>query len=306
MTTQIAICVGTCRRPEGLRELLASLCRIERRRSWQLELRVVENDDRPRAQALVETIALVFPGAVRYALERERNVARVRNRAVDMGPADLVAFVDDDEVVDPRWLVELVETYETQRADAVFGPVRRTLPEQAPDWIRRGGFFHGEEPAGELPWQAARTGNALVDGRWFYAEGFRFDVDYGRSGGEDAHLFARLQQAGARLVANPLAVVAEPVEPNRLAFGWLWRRTWRSAETYHRITHELPDPPSPALQAVKRLARAGWLGLRGLPGAVRGRPEGVAAAALSVALAGGGLRAWLRPVRVESLPQYGS
>jgi succinoglycan biosynthesis protein ExoM len=179
------------------------------------------------------------------------------------------------------------------------------LPQQAPDWIRRGGFFSSNETEGPLPWQAARTGNALVAGRWFYSNGYRFDEDFGRSGGEDSHLFARLQQAGAELAAAPQAVVAEPVEPERLAFGWLWKRTWRSAETYHRITRELQNAAPPGLQATKRLARAAWLSLLALPALARGRPEGLATAALVMALAGGGLRAWILPARLDSLPNYG-
>jgi glycosyltransferase involved in cell wall biosynthesis len=47
-----------------------------------------------------------------------------RNACLDAATAPLVAFIDDDQVASPEWLVALVGTLESSNADVVLGPVQ--------------------------------------------------------------------------------------------------------------------------------------------------------------------------------------
>jgi succinoglycan biosynthesis protein ExoM len=225
---------------------------------------------------------------------------------VNLGPADLVAFVDDDETVASDWLRELVDTRERLDAAAVFGPVERLLPPDAPRWLQRSGFLKDGPREVEMSWERARTGNALVDGAWFYEHGLRFDSDFGRSGGEDAHLFGRIQALGGRLVSAPSAWVQEVCPPERARFGWLWWRAWNCGEIYERLCRVFPSRRPPVARFLGRLGRSALFAALGLGPLLVGRPEAFLGSLLGIALAIGGAREWLRPRNVNSLPTYGT
>lgn len=305
MTRTLAVCVATCRRPAGLARLLECLRRQEPAAGVAYELRIADNDPGASARGLVERLASGFPWPVSYVHEPEPNVARARNASLAAGPpVDLVAFVDDDEEAAPDWLRRLVEALDAGY-DAVFGPVERRLPRGTPGWIARGDFFRLAAPEGEVDWRGARTGNALVRGAWLYERGLRFDESFGRSGGEDAHLFARLGAAGARLGSAPAARVAEAVEPERVALRYLVRRGWRQGIAYSRVRGALPAVARhPLLSTLRRTSEGGLHLARAALG--RGERRVEAARGLArLALAGGGLAGWLTPgLSTDSLGAY--
>ena len=294
----VAICVGTCGRERLLLGLLQSLGELWVPDGWTAELRLVDNrPERPVSEA-AQAAARAFPGSVHLLVEPARNVAAVRNRAVDLGPADLVAFVDDDEQVEPGWLEELWAALERQEADAVVGPVRRRLPAGAPGWLRAAARDATPAREGPLDWRQARTGNALIRGGWFYQRGFRFDEAFGRSGGEDTDLFGRLERAGARLGSAPRAIVQESWEGERLTLAWNCRRRWHSAITYHRLASRLEPGYGPGPATLRRAARvAGGVALGLATGVLPWGRRRLGLAALDAAALAGGVQAWLAPPR---------
>lgn len=300
----LAVCVATFRRPEGLRRLLASLARQRLPASLRVEVRVVDNDPEASAKAVVDEEALGFPLGLSYVHEPIPNVAQARNAAIDVAPADLLAFVDDDEVAAADWLERLVHALDENHADAVFGTVERAVID-GPRWIRRGDFFASARPEGPLNWLGARTGNALVRGSWFYARDLRFDVGFGLTGGEDADLFARLERAGAVLYGEPAAQVTEIVEAKRLGLNYLTRRAWRQGLTIERVRQRQGLGHHPLTSLAYRVLGGSANLVRGLPAALRGRPERSARGVVRLALAGGGVAGWLaREAAVNSVGSY--
>lgn len=296
MKRTLAVCVATCRRPAGLSRLLECLALQQPVEGVRYELRIADNDPAASARELVQSALAGFPWTIRYVHEPVPNVARARNATLSVGPpVDLVAFVDDDEEAAPDWLRRLVEALDSGDYDAVFGPVERRLPAETPGWIARGDFFRLAAPQGDVDWRGARTGNALVRGAWLYARGFRFDESFGRSGGEDAHLFARLGEAGARMGSAPAARVAEEVEPDRLALRYLVRRGWRQGIAYSRVRGALPAVAHhPALSTLRRASEGSLHLARAAVGLGERRVEAARGLA-RLALAGGGLAGWLAP-----------
>ena len=128
------------------RDLIVSTHRRARKERWDVtddaslmeqmghEVRIVDNDASGSAKSTVEQFSDLAP---RYAIEPERNIALARNRALEFGPADFVAFIDDDEAARPGWLTELCERIRQTGADAVFGPVHACFPAGAPQWAVR-------------------------------------------------------------------------------------------------------------------------------------------------------------------------
>lgn len=304
---RLAVCAATYKRPDCLRVLLECLAAVRVPPHTSLEFRVVDNDAARSAEAVVRELAPTLPGPCRYLSEPRANISLARNAALDLGPADLVAFVDDDERVAPDWLERLLEPMERTGADATFGPVERVLPPEAPAWLARADLFRMVRPERELTWSATSSGNVLIRGEWLFAEGLRFCEDYGRSGGEDVHLFARMQQAGAKLVGAPEAVAEEDVTPQRLRWQTIARRHWRSGINYQRVCRDVGVGRHPLVSFCGRTARGLFQCARGAvrPGP-RGRRGAISRGVLELVMAGGGVSAWLRPPESEDFGDYDS
>jgi len=290
---RLAICVATFRRALGLTRLVTSLRRQgqgPRASRFQLEVRVVDNSPEASAEGLARELGATLPFPLRYRHEPEPNIARARNAAIEIAPAEVLVFVDDDEVAASDWLERLLAGQESSGADAVFGTVERELPCACPRWIQLGGFFaSADPPSGSLTWNQTRTGNTLLLGSWCYDAGFRFDEGYGRTGGEDVQFFARLTAAGAHLRGAPAARVSETVEASRLNLRYLLRRDYRQGMTLSRIHGE--GLRHPLVSFAGRVAR----GVIGLSAVFLGRIDQSARGLTDLARAVGGLQGWLAP-----------
>jgi succinoglycan biosynthesis protein ExoM len=233
---RVAICVATYRRPISLERLLRSLAGLTYERSDRPEVTVVvvDNDRDGSAAAVVEACRQSAPGRIEYAVEAEPNIARARNQAVEIalrGEPDALAFIDDDEVADTRWLDELMAAQRAHDADVVFGPVLPRYEPAVQPWVVRGGFFEPNRYDNGTVLKIGWTGNALVRRTMFANPAFRFDPAFGTSGGEDTHFFMRLYRSGARMVWTNDARAEELVPVSRTSVRWLVLRAYRIGNT---------------------------------------------------------------------------
>ena len=117
-TTSVSVVVTTCCEPVKLERCLRPLlaCDYE-----HFEIIVVEN--RPGSASTRRMLAKSF-GAVRemrYAEEWRPGLSRARNKGVMVARGELVAFIDDDTVLDPSWMRCFVERFERDDVDCVTG-----------------------------------------------------------------------------------------------------------------------------------------------------------------------------------------
>jgi GT2 family glycosyltransferase len=180
---------------------------------------------------LVAAAGAAMPWPLHYLSEPRRGITYARNAALEKAAAlqcDFVAFIDDDEVPAPRWLVALLATQRRSGATAVLGPVQPLLPQQTPPWLVAGRFFESPPFADGADLQDAHTANVLIDLKRLRALGLAFDHRFALTGGEDTMLFRDLLDAGGRIVFAADAVVYETVPPSRARLGWLLRRWYRT------------------------------------------------------------------------------
>ena len=229
---RVAICIGTFRRRELLREGLAGLARLTFRRvaTPEIEIFVVDNDSSGSAKEICETATLPYP--VRYIVEPKRGIVHVRNRALtEAVAANFIAFLDDDEVPSEAWLDELLAAQARFGADVVSGPV---LPSYAPgiaEWVKRGGFFvRPNRPTGS-PLEFCSTNNVLMC-NGVLCRVPRFDDRFQLTGGEDTQFFLRVRRAGCKIVWSQEAIVHESVPKERATFGWILRRGYQSGNSW--------------------------------------------------------------------------
>ncbi|MGA9253598.1 MAG: glycosyltransferase, partial [Roseobacter sp.] len=127
-TLKVVVSALTRRRPEMLGSLIGSWGTMDIPDNTQIVLLIVENDDAPRSAEHVAKYGTLENGTdVTYVHEPELGIPFGRNRAakeaIAIG-ADLLAFVDDDEIVAKDWLVQLIDAYRTSEAVLIGGPLR--------------------------------------------------------------------------------------------------------------------------------------------------------------------------------------
>ncbi len=232
----LSVCIATYRRPERLALLLTDLSSQEHLPD---EIIVVDNDSAGSARAVVQAHLLNNNAApVIYDIQPERNIAKTRNRTVELAHGEWLAFVDDDERAPPAWLRQLLEAAERFHADGVLAPVEPQIPPSAPAWLRRGKFYDWPHAATgtPVPTSMLRFGNVLLRGSIVRAEPGPFDPAYGLSTGEDGDLLMRLIAKGATIIWSDDALVREPIETQRLSLRWLLRRALSGGQHFANLS----------------------------------------------------------------------
>jgi GT2 family glycosyltransferase len=220
-TPRLTVVVATHNRPESLRRCLDSLLRT---RYPGLEIVVVDNA--PADDAARELVLAHYPPTVRYLREPVPGLARAHNRGLAAAHGTLVAFTDDDTLVDPGWPRALAAAF---AADPTVGcvtglivPAELETPGQAA-LEAHGGYTKGfatrrwslDRPPAEplFPFAGGRFGSGA--NMAFRADLLHrlggFDPATGTGtparGGDDLLAFFRVLVAGAALVYSPDAVV---------------------------------------------------------------------------------------------------
>jgi glycosyltransferase involved in cell wall biosynthesis len=145
-------------------------------------------------------------------IEPRQNISEARNRALANAAADYYACIDDDEVAEQGWVLNLYRTIVGERAAGVLGPVRPSYDNPPPAWLVRGRIQERREfPTGTeiSDPKYCRTGNVLFSHALIGSQDRLFDPEYGLTGGEDVDFFRRMMKAGHRFVWCNEAVVHE-------------------------------------------------------------------------------------------------
>ena len=263
----IAVCALTYKRPQGLARLLARMRELTFTGAQPaLRMVVVDNDPEASARETCEKAAGSFPWPLCYAVEPQRGIAPARNTALDnVGDADWIAFIDDDESPRPNWLDALIRAQRDYEADVVTGPVEPILPQGAPLWIDRGAFLAGIRfPTGEVI-DHAYTNNVLFRKSILSETKLRFDTRWALMGCEDLHFFRAMALAGYKIVWTNDAVVTESVPASRATARWILQRAFRYGNSDSIVERELYRGTNPRGHPLVRAAKRIIVGVVLLP-----------------------------------------
>ena len=263
---RLVIAVLTYKRPDDLAVALPRLLAQARSAPLPAQVLVVDNDPVAGARSAVESLK---DPALLYVHEPRPGIAAARNRALRQASAaaDLLAFIDDDEVPSGRWLRQLVALQKDTGAAAVVGPVISEYEEQPDGWVAAGDFFRRRRMPTGSRLDVAATNNLLLDLHQIRSLGLEFDERFGLSGGSDT-LFARqLVQAGGVMVWCDEATVVDRVPIARLNRRWVLRRAFRSGNCHSRVLLAITPTPAGRMAVRFRLLTPG--AVRSAGGAAR-------------------------------------
>ncbi len=218
-TISVAVC--TRDRPDDMAKCLASLAAL---RVPPLEIIVVDNA--PATEATAELVKNHFP-QFRYVRENTPGLDHARNRAIVEAKGEIVAYTDDDVMVDPGWTEALGRVFaEDPAVGLVTGLIEPAELETEAQALfeRYGGFGRGcvrtylqaSQPGAPMPWNLVGAGQLgaganMAIRRSLFEEMGQFDpaLDVGTPtlGGGDHEIFFRGLRSGVICLYEPTAVV---------------------------------------------------------------------------------------------------
>ena len=238
-TPNISVVVCTFNRAAMLREALASLYDLTTNDRFTYEVLVVDNASTDATAEVIASAAKEARCPLRGVHESRKGIVHARNRGVEEARGEWIAFFDDDQLADSRWLAELHAMADQQDCRAVGGAVKLKLPagcqrELAP--MCR--MLLGESVWSDRPFRYSKrigpgAGNLMLHRSVFDEIGF-FDAAVG-SRGEDTELFLRAHAAGIEAWYVPTAIVLHVIPAERLETPFLLKLARRMGEGIGRL-----------------------------------------------------------------------
>ena len=234
----VAVCVCTCNRRDGLERLLERLAAagLESLAPDRVSLVVVDNAPNAAIAELCRSRQARLGVPLHYVEEPERGISFARNRAVETAlglGADLVAFIDDDDLPEPDWLRHLLLRQRQTGADLVFGLAIMPPGLEIPPALRQIGDFRPRSLEAVNRWglpAAAGTCNLLLCRPLLLglgAEGKVFLPELALTGGSDTELFVRAHKRGFKSAVAPASVVVTGWDARRWTVRGILRRNYR-------------------------------------------------------------------------------
>lgn len=216
----VTVAVCTRDRPDDMKLCLEAISKLD---YPNLEILVVDNA--PKTEGTKDLVDQHYP-QVCYVREPRPGLDWARNRAILEAKGEIIAYTDDDVVVDPGWVKAIAQTFaENPEVMALTGlVVPYELETEAQVLFEDyGGFGRGFEqkwyqvrPGQGLPWQwlgagQFGTGANMAFRRSVFEEIGYFDpaLDVGTptNGGGDLEMYIRVLKAGHTLVYEPRAMI---------------------------------------------------------------------------------------------------
>jgi GT2 family glycosyltransferase/SAM-dependent methyltransferase len=227
VSTSVIVC--TSRRPEQLKRCLAALQELN---PSPTEIIVVDNGpDEPGTLKVAEEFDQVI-----YLPEPVPGLSRARNRGILRSRGEILAFTDDDVLVDPHWLLWVQETLSQKTTLGMTGlvlPAELETESQVQFEFDFGGFNRGYRPInfdsiffncmlgrGVPVWRIGAGANMAFHRDAFDRVGL-FDerLGAGASGcSEDSEFWYRMLAAGLSIRYEPRAVVWHSHRRDRAPF----------------------------------------------------------------------------------------
>lgn len=255
----VAICIATFKRPHYLSDLLTSLSTIEVQ-NFRAHIVVADNDSAETARPVIQGLEHAFPFPLTYIVEEKRGIPSARNRlfreAVHL-EADFIAFVDDDQLVEPLWPSKLIHLAQEKDADAVAGRWQPYFEDGVPDWVRFSGFWDRPALATGEPAREFGTGNVLVRLSLMMTVPGPFDESRNLEGGTDALFFDEFHRRGNVTLWYDEPLVHERIPRSRATARWMLKRTYRvGLGNGHRFITGSPEPSEKLFFALEAASRA--------------------------------------------------
>jgi glycosyltransferase involved in cell wall biosynthesis len=247
---RMSIVISTRNRAEQLRSCLEALIHQEGVVPNTYEIIVIDNGSTDDTEQVVASIRQQS-SQVRYHYEGRLGLSVARNAGVSLAQGEIINFGDDDAISSPRYVTEVLASFEDPEVTCVGGKIVASWPDgDAPRWFApKYGNVVGQTSFGETArWMKKDEfpfgGNISIRREVFQALG-GFNEDLGKRGqnniwGEEMDLCHRMQKHGYRFFYNPEALVWHVVGRHRATEGYFVESVFGKGVTegYQKLAHK--------------------------------------------------------------------
>ncbi|HRK33111.1 MAG TPA: glycosyltransferase family A protein [Candidatus Hydrogenedentes bacterium] len=256
----ISVVVCTYNRSDLLRLAIHSLQRQVCDGTFTYEIIIVDDASTDDSPDVISELIQHSSVPIYCVRESGKGIAAARNAGLDAASGDWIAFFDDDQLADTRWLAELWLSREMSGALCISGSRTLNLP---PEKLRNMSPFVrltlGEIPIESQPRPSSRkdticTGNVMMH-RSVPDRVGQFDPALVQ-GGEDTEFFMRVRKAAIDCFYTPHAVVSHMIPAYRLDEQYLVWASRRGGVCFAHRDHAERGTAFTLLTAGARLLQA--------------------------------------------------
>jgi len=251
MTIDVLIC--TFNRSQRLKSALESILRARVPEGHRLRLIVVDNNSNDDTEQVVGS--LQGGAEIVYVFEARQGKSYALNAGLGLLSGEVVAFTDDDVIVDENWLLEIIRAIERYPQYDCFGlKVVGVWPANVPSWLDvtgKMGFLRtalldlanrDQDQDGTYEGSKTPGGLSMFFRRAAVEENGPFRIDLGPKGrrlgfSEDVEYCQRFLSRGKRFMYVSQAIVYHPVHPERLQKSYLLKWQFYCGRSEVRRTH---------------------------------------------------------------------
>jgi GT2 family glycosyltransferase len=220
---KLSIIIPTKNRVKILIQLIQSIARLNRPSTLRPEVIVADNGSNDGTDAYVNSISGKFPVPIRILKVARPGKSAATNHAVKHATGDILAFLDDDVIVDKNWLTSVADFFARNEYRAGQGAIQLPAAESCdPEVLRLVDRFRTIprlEYDPDLKTVHSLNGANFFVGREVFGRvgGFDERLGPGASGtSEDVEFARRLTGAGIAIGYAPRAVVYHRIDRGRL------------------------------------------------------------------------------------------
>ena len=235
---QLSVVICTYNRGKYIPMVLDSL-RAQTLPVEEYEVLLVNNNSPDDTDSIVKSYIQSYPSVpIRYFVETNQGISHARNRGVNEAKGEIIAFIDDDETVEPDFLVSVKEFFTDYKdAGITSGPVIPVLEAPEPVWMSRftarlitGAYHKGTYIKKLSPKDYPGTGHACFRKSLFVKYGI-FNTALGRKGNslmgaEDKDFFLRLMNGGEICYYLPSAKIYHHIPESKLTNDFFDKLTY--------------------------------------------------------------------------------
>lgn len=232
----ISVIICTYKRPDSLRRTLEHIRLMEIPAGIRWELLVVDNNSGDDTREVVESFRRGAGIDCAYLLEKSQGLSFARNNGIRRAKGGIIAFTDDDVLVDRHWIGNLRDAFESHRdAACIGGKILPRWEKPCPAWLK-GRLLeylaccdHGDETM-RMSEPRLWGANLSIRSSMFRKYGM-FDTRLGHAGGklyggEECQFLSRMLESGECLMYCPEVLVHHCIPESRISKAYF--RKWKS------------------------------------------------------------------------------
>jgi glucosyl-dolichyl phosphate glucuronosyltransferase len=228
----ISIIICTYNRADSLRKTFESLIRLDIPANTSIELLLVDNNSSDATWDVVAHFQPLAPFSVRYIFEEQQGLSYARNRGVREAVGKILAFTDDDVLIENDWLVNIRNAFAASDLACAGGKIFPLWEKECPTWLTRDLYnYLALLDLGDMSKQLNEPkvygANFIVRASMFAKYG-PFETSIGRTrgklyAGEESEFIERLLAGGEKVCYIPGLVVHHLVPAKRMQKSYFRR-----------------------------------------------------------------------------------